>query len=317
MPPRRPLIQDLLVPKLLHTFADEQYDHAEVVTRLALSNLPNFDKAVDELNLMRTVAAMLRTATLFVVDHDEAQQAIATAGDCPMDEFPPLPYPRIAFECSEDVGWQVYLNTTAPTEAAARLDIEQRVANGEDPAYIIDLVMVNEAQQGREWHVIHLTRIPDTDMPTGDVRQAVCLRLTSDGGVQVAKATQGDEDPTQTWEDPPPGLAAPSLLTRTPVELAHLVNARGVSLVDISSRADRRRAARRGFVFPSVYWVDLRSSFETNRGASDREYHCRWLVRGHWRHLDETRRTWVRPYIKGPTGAPWKGRPVYRVNAAA
>lgn len=45
-----------------------------------------------------------------------------------------------------------------------------------------------------------------------------------------------------------------------------------------------------------------------------REYKYRRMVRGHWRRLPE-KSMWIKAYIKGPAGAPWKGRPVYKVTA--
>lgn len=48
---------------------------------------------------------------------------------------------------------------------------------------------------------------------------------------------------------------------------------------------------------------------------SGRQYHHRWVVRGHWRDqacgpgLKQRRRVWVPPYTKGPDGAPLLERP--------
>jgi hypothetical protein len=64
------------------------------------------------------------------------------------------------------------------------------------------------------------------------------------------------------------------------------------------------------------YWVSMADSGSTARGASDRTYHCRWLVSGHWRHYRTGDKTWIRAYVKGPKGAPWKGRPVHLLRKA-
>lgn len=52
------------------------------------------------------------------------------------------------------------------------------------------------------------------------------------------------------------------------------------------------------------------------------DWSCTWIVRGHWRHApdhgtfaDGRTRTWVKPYLKGPDGAPLKASDVlYRLS---
>jgi len=82
-------------------------------------------------------------------------------------------------------------------------------------------------------------------------------------------------------------------------------------------RAARRRAAREGRELPPVRVITLRrtrhsqhSQHEGEHGS--REYHHRWLVRGHWRQQwfpkrQAHRPVWIAPHIKGPDDAPLLG----------
>lgn len=76
-------------------------------------------------------------------------------------------------------------------------------------------------------------------------------------------------------------------------------------------RPVRRRMERENQSPPSISVIQLR---QREHGASlddcSREYHHRWIVKGHWRRLAEPRRsdgaevTFINPYVKGPEGAP-------------
>jgi hypothetical protein len=76
-------------------------------------------------------------------------------------------------------------------------------------------------------------------------------------------------------------------------------------------RIDRpaaKRAVRAGLT-SNLTVVTLRQPRHAPTGLSpSREYHTRWIVRGHWRRIptpDQPGRvTWVHGYVKGPTGAP-------------
>lgn len=79
-------------------------------------------------------------------------------------------------------------------------------------------------------------------------------------------------------------------------------------------RAMRRRAAREQRELPPVRIITLRrarhSQHEGEHG--NREYHHRWLVRGHWRQQwfrtrQVHRPVWIAPHIKGPEDAPLLG----------
>ena len=97
------------------------------------------------------------------------------------------------------------------------------------------------------------------------------------------------------------------------ISLVQIIDVLGARHVQLDVPRPHRRAHERrfGLPHPQVYFVDLRQAGEKKAGAGGHQYNHRWLVRGHWRHLPSGRRTWVRPYVKGPAGAPWRGRPVY------
>ena len=72
------------------------------------------------------------------------------------------------------------------------------------------------------------------------------------------------------------------------------------------ARPVRRRAARAGLVKDdAVTVIRLRRRTRSHEHAEhDVDWSCRWIVRGHWRRLEEGRQTYVRPHLKGPEGKP-------------
>jgi len=87
-------------------------------------------------------------------------------------------------------------------------------------------------------------------------------------------------------------------------------------------RAARRRAQREGKEPPPVRVISIRGVGHGGSGGDgQREYHHRWMVRGHWRlqpcgpNRSLRRPTWVVPHIKGPDDAPLLGgEKVYSVR---
>jgi hypothetical protein len=84
--------------------------------------------------------------------------------------------------------------------------------------------------------------------------------------------------------------------------------------VDVSpDRAARKRLARAGHQPRPVRVIELRRPKTTStHGDSDRQYHHRWITRGHWRQQwyparQVHRPVWIAPHIKGPEGAPLIG----------
>lgn len=313
-------IEELLLPRILKVVDDlERASLPADEARATIGMQPIVQAMFDPLlTAPMFFGVMARTAVLFTVDHDEFVDVLVSAGAAPLTpELPPLPYPRIAAECIEDETWSLH---TAEDDGF------------EHPLMALELFMVNETIQGERWDVVYLLSDPEEYVTPKDRRQYTMLfSVFQDGSVkhygrgknvpaftdlEQLSAWMDKHDPS--WDEiMPESSFAPdhpvAISSRTvPIEFAHLINAHGVTLEPVlPTRHDRRSAQRRGFVFPQVYLVEIKGGVEESGGRSDREYHCRWMVRGHWRRYKDGRKTWVRPYIKGPAGAPWKGRPVY------
>lgn len=86
-------------------------------------------------------------------------------------------------------------------------------------------------------------------------------------------------------------------------------------------RSAQRRHRKAGLEPPTVrvYRIQQRERPETT-GESQREWHHRWIVRGHWRKqwypsIQAHRPVWIAPFLKGPDDAPLLGgEKVYTVK---
>lgn len=80
-----------------------------------------------------------------------------------------------------------------------------------------------------------------------------------------------------------------------------------------TDRAARRRYERLEKPVPLVRTIRLRRPANPHgSGETDREYHHRWIVRGHWRQQwfparQVHRPIWIAPHVKGPEDAPLLG----------
>jgi hypothetical protein len=80
-------------------------------------------------------------------------------------------------------------------------------------------------------------------------------------------------------------------------------------------RATHRRMKRANITPARVRIITLRRAraVTEERGESSREYHHRWIQRGHWRQQPcgpgsrSRKPTWIAPQLKGPEGAPLLG----------
>jgi hypothetical protein len=283
---------------------------------------------------------------LFVVDHDEFEQVVDSAGAAPpLPELPPLPYPRVVVECAEDATWAL-----ADENGNHIRDLE--------------LFAINETRRGESWMVCLLTRNAVTDDEQLKAMEQFMLdgpitpekrkilhefygqgfsiyEVNRDGSVTSFRHNDiglphPDEiqTPEEFWQvlslidddtasrmveevrhepDDPWAIAS----RRLPIEFAHLVNARGVTVEEIGiHRGQRRRFTKRKLVHPQVYFVFIdEEKVESHPGHGEREYHCRWMVRGHWRQQPcgtqrrFRRLKWIDPYVKGPEDKPLDVRP--------
>lgn len=256
---------------------------------------------IEESEQLEWFEGMLRTAALYVVDTTEADHAITDAIDLALTlpdeqqtfEMPPLPMSRIAIE-------GVSLNQTWRIPASDGYELS------------IDGVLIDEVTPGQHWRTMALffpaVKGSDRTLDMPGLSVYGDIRLAEDGP-RMGRIKADEADP----------MAVTALETMYSV-LVNLITAKGVAVSDwpdfksTASPAIQKHAPR----FARPYWVSLsQSGQERPRTASDRTYHCRWLVSGHWRHYESGDRTWIRPYVKGPKGAPWKGRPVHVVPVLA
>lgn len=82
-----------------------------------------------------------------------------------------------------------------------------------------------------------------------------------------------------------------------------------VETVQRPDRASERRLRRANKPVDPVRVISLRQPEHHGGPGSDRSYHHRWVVRGHWRkqwYPSQERNVpiWISPYVKGPDGAP-------------
>ena len=268
------------------------------------------------------VAGYAEHSAVYLLD-DEASEFFSAAYNAEMVEdlttleLPPLPYPQLLFE-SMDGAWHL------------------AGGGGE-----LSLFCVSEEQRGERWILGFLIHTYE-DNWNDELREQLTIgeRISPGLLTSIRRSGYGQwrlarlERSGEVWEIEPSNVPGPGTymvedddlknvrladdhkaVYSQIVELVHLITARGVQTVSLPyTRAQRRRSARKGIDrAPTVYTVRIGGGTQVaGEGPGTREYHCRWLVRGHWRYMAQTNtRTWVRPHIKGPAGAPWKGRPVY------
>jgi hypothetical protein len=281
-----------------------------------------------------TFQAVLRTGGIYMVGR-EVQQAFYSSAPH-LDEYPPLPYHRVWVEARHEDGYPVPLWSTLMVERSSVL-------------FALGIAIV-EREQGAMWDVLvpmasdpHLGReVVESNSYDGEfdpgifspeIAHVVAFRFKAGEGMQQA-SYYGWANPAGDveWDangDPldPDAEASTSSEFEDWVEgwavtAAHVIVADRVPHVPVRlDRAQRRRITRRAPHYgASIYFVDLAASGDVEPGASDRQYHVRWLVQGHWRRNPSgttfVKRkgcvcSWVKPYVKGPAGAPWKGRPIY------
>lgn len=270
-------------------------DEASVVRSLDPLNTPDFGNYGD---VFAGAVTLLKTGSYYVLDARDA--ACALASDPPeQDTFPPLPFPRIWIENRHPS-----MNKTTPY-----LRFQDSASDRLEKFRVLDVLGVGlaEIERGHVWDVYVAFQF------SGDLSFFMAERIAPD------QVLQGDPEMSDL------ASVAFEAIRRLAVGGAHLLTAKNVPHEGILlPRHQRKRLVPAlGKWLPRMYYVNLAASGEHDDHQSGREYHVRWLVRGHWRHMDGGNAlcscclpprvaTWIEPYIKGPVGAPWKGRPVHR-----
>jgi len=298
-------IDDLVVPGLYKIYTEKQWPVDEATVEKCLDPSQPFRHHKSSRWLQPSheqIVGILRTSILHVVSARETTPVLMSAGEYPMPELPPLPYTRIAIEAEEQMGWTVL------TEGGQELAVYA--------------MFLSEREQGRVWDCLwYWGDANDYDRPYNDDERYVpylawTIRSNPGEKFQVSGAYEGHPGNTEAIGEGPA-----KVLAKFAIELAQIISADKVPHEPIGfvSRQQRRHWKRKHpYVVtadkPRVYYVNLHAAGDTSheKGDGSRVYHVRWLVRGHWRHYTNGRTTWIKAYVKGPVGAPWKGRPIYR-----
>lgn len=248
-------------------------------------------KPADAIDFYET---MIRTASVFVLG-DEVMPGIESCDDMPIPfQLPPLPFPRMWIEIWSDMdghGKGFELQEQGCTMVAWAISEVERGAKWD--------VVVASLLWSRKDHDEGLMYIDTDAMTTPGLAP---MRITPE-----TVYFPSDDDGGEWVVEKELSIAA------TVVEMLHYITSIGTDTVEEPIGRGIRRAYSRktkGWKHPQVYKVKLTNSVR-KEGHSDREFHCRWMVRGHWRHYRDGTKTWVKAYIKGPAGAPWRGRPIY------
>jgi hypothetical protein len=314
-----PFWEELEVTKLLR-LSNEVLPINEAVTRMAMNPLwladepDKRDQAQLNVRQWDMLNAVLRTGGIFVFQREDIPPLEVE----PIEVLPPLPFTRV---------WLEIANAN-PGEL-------QFVDNDGRMSWTRGFAIIEE-EPGERWHIV--TPLLD--------RQGLIELL--DAGVAPEKAfmyaTTLKDYPLKRYEEH--GMIAAAvgrpgidfdlgderlnqrmvLMALLPEMLIQVLHTLGVVTEPTQLPRPRRREFRNryGYEHPVPYRVHVRSVPEPKQGKGDREYHHRWLVRGHYRKHERGTHfvrgkgvcTWVRPYVKGPNGAPWKGRPIYTTAEA-
>lgn len=243
--------------------------------------------------------AHLETAAYYLLDPADSHDALASE---PPDQetFPPLPFPRIWLEMTHLSPYMRYRDNRESRDSRWR-DLE------------ILGIAIAEIEQGTVWDV-YVAFMFDTQAEFFFLAQRI-------SPLQVIAADSDLGSVTEPAFEKIRALAVGGV---------HVITARNVPVESVTLPRHQRK--RLPAVFqgrqPSLYYVNLSRSGEHEAGDGSREYRVRWLVRGHWRHTlggktfctccqPRQIASWVAPYVKGPVGAPWKGRQVRRSEATA
>lgn len=275
-------IDNLAVSRYLEHYEQEKLIPHEVVVRIVDAGL--YDPEISSF-----ASTLLRTAAVFVLPYADVSALMTSGAFVAGDPLPRLPHTRVLFEWIES--W----------DAVER----PRIVDTDGVVHALDAIGVVERVAGDYWDICLYLGDPDEPGKPQATRRFECRY--QDGTYALTQLTEHSDSAHDVVAQ-----AATIELSIT-IVAAYAVDIVGGRHTPIFlSRAERRRHERRfGVRAPMIYRVDLAGAGDQKEGVSDRLYTCRWLVRGHWRHLPDGSKTWVRSYVKGPAGAPWKGKPIH------
>lgn len=307
----------VLGAEILLKYAHEHLPVDEQRVSLAMS--PYFSP--DWLNteeVSSTIVALLRTAGYFVIDLTEEEwrtvfrdSVFSEIPESEEFEFPPLPFPRIWIEIHDR-------DLDQPITIAGLGDSEKQEL---DSAFMA--LGIIEKIPGELWDIylpvfLSETAMRETGYPSGVF--VLGFPITPRGLLESVNDALNFEPEYQRK------------LISMAVNLAHWITATNISKTEVVLPRTQRKTFTKKYKYstaPSVYYIDIDKSGEKEitPGKSGRHLHVRFLVAGHWRQYSTKvgkdgrqwtgKKVWVKSFIKGPVGSPWKGRPVHRVRDTA
>jgi hypothetical protein len=297
-------IDQLVCSRWLNWVAGERLSAAEVICRMAMTSGLAMPREAHQREAFKTTmaAAIARTGAVFVVDVND-WVGLMDSVDWQPEELPPWPYPRCWLEVYDET-----LDGPGGFTAVTTFDGQEKGV----VAYA-----VYEEVPAAKWMIAALLMDAEGDvsLESWETRPPP----PSDGQPETGTVYLGGTAPFD--EMPESERLRWVAMFDAPIVLAQIVTTVGGRLPAVPiPRAESRRFQRRwGLEHPNVYRVDLRSVGDEFPGKGDRQFRHRWLVRGHYRRHETGRYmvpgkgpcTWVRAFVKGPQGAPWKGRPIY------
>lgn len=301
--------------------------HGEMLFRQAIDSgnqdiRPHFGDAEDAAELARGELSRLRDAELFWVSEGMTDLAEVAAETLPGFSLQPedLPAPSGLLVFDRPVG-EVRTVEYGGTEEVGYI---RGASWGPTPPGLPDGVWVswytdsylNVEQASTEW-LAHMFGVPlhraESLLPELRARARRNMPALSYDNESLMLFGQGERGavsfkgkPLEPGESPYPLelLRTTWMLMQQPIAKAD--NA-------AFDRASRRRMQRARVEPATVRIINLRRpSGSSTNGESDREYHHRWIVRGHWRQQwypgrKVHRPVWIAPHIKGPEDAPFIG----------
>lgn len=286
--------------------AGTELESDETIVELSMEPWEVFrpDYGTSKIEAESVFVGLLRTAGYFVLDHDEALPALRS--NPPVGEiadFPPLPFARIWIETKGMFGPEALIDY--PGE--------------EDTLNILGIGII-ERDPGKLWDVLLPYEFVPHDGSDPGRYNVLGHTITPQGFADETGQVQ-----EQDWAEE--GSSPATAIIGLAITASHLITAERMPITDIPiGRPQRKRwnreLKRQQFEEgPRVYFVDLKTAgdIRVEGYGGGREYKVRWIVRGHYyKHPngkfdipEKGKCYWRKAYVKGPAGAPWKGRPIY------
>lgn len=276
---------------------------------------PNLSDDKAALHLAREEARRLHKAELFWVDSAMADLARTAADAMPpfalQPEDLPAPAGLIVFEdpirtmpAHEDYADAIHVRAASWGPAPAKAGGDLWVSWYTDTAMNFESVDPRRLATAMQVPLSKVASLPtwrELGMPALSYEIEELLWF-SDVPLPYADPTTGEEKPGSNY--PLKELVTTWNLMQQPI-------AKEASAT--FDRPTRRRMQRQNVEPSPVRVITLRRpNSSSDHGEADREYHHRWIVRGHWRQQwypsrQVHRPVWIAPHIKGPDDAPFIG----------